>query len=145
MAGHPIQRNEASGFSEIAVAGFALLLLLSAQWLLSNAIHGANYYGGDGKMAQATILTTLKFGGLFSITNINPIEGVGSQLLPKNVWANPALWPFAFFAKETATDISALIALACFATAVYVMIRCFDVPMLPSALAAQSCIALFAP
>jgi hypothetical protein len=131
--------------SECLIAGSALLLLLAAQWLLSSVILGTNYYGGDGKMVVSAVLTAFKFGGYFDVTNLSPMQSPGTLLLPKNAWANPAFWPFAFLAKETATDVSALIALACFASAVYVMMRCFDVPVLPSALAAQSCIALFAP
>ena len=132
-------------YLEILVAGFALVALLAAQWMLSSAIHGTNYDGGDGKMAQATILAALKFGGLFQVTNINPIEGVGSQLLPLNVWGSPAYWPFHFLSQAVATDVSALIALACFVIACYVMARCFDLPVVPSAIAAQLCIVLFAP
>jgi len=131
--------------SESAVAGFALLALLVGQWMLSSAIHGTNYDGGDGKMAQATILAAIKFGGLFQVNNISPIEGVGSQLLPMNVWINPAYWPFHFLSPALATDVSAMIALACFAIACCVMARCFDLPMGPSAVAAQLCIVLFAP
>jgi hypothetical protein len=130
---------------EILIAGFALVALLAAQWMLSAAIQGTNYYGVDGKMAQATILTVFEFGGRFEINNINPIEGVGSQLLPMNVWANPAYWPFALVDKELATDLSAMVALAIFATAAYVMARCFDVPILASLIAAQFSIVLFAP
>jgi hypothetical protein len=129
----------------LIVAGFALLTLLIAQWVLSTSIHGANYYGFDGKMAQATILAALKFGGLFDVTNISPIEGVGSQMMTINAWANPSLWPFAFFDKELATGLSALVALGIFMTACYIMTRCFDVPVVPSAIAAQLCIVLFAP
>src|SRR5687767_11295476 len=96
-------------------------------------------------MAQAIALATLEFGGLFDITNISPVQGVGSQMLPKNAWANPAFWPFAFMDKEMATEISALIALGIFAVACYVMARCYDLAVLPAAVAAQVCIALFAP
>jgi hypothetical protein len=131
--------------SEYLIAGSALLLLLAAQWILSSVILATNYYGGDGKMVVSVVLTAFKFGGYFDVTNLTPLQSPGTQLLPKNAWANPAFWPFAFLAKEMATDVSALIALACFASAVYVMMRCFDVPVLPSALAAQSCITLFAP
>jgi hypothetical protein len=102
-------------------------------------------FGFDGKMAQLVALTAFKFAAYFDVTNLNPIQGVSSQLLPKNVWRNLSLWPFAFFDKEVATDISALIALGCFASAVYIMMRCFDAPVLLSASAAQSCIVLFAP
>jgi len=62
-----------------------------------------------------------------------------------NVWINPAYWPFHFLTQALATDVSALIALACFAIACYVMARCFDLPVVASALAAQLCIVLFAP
>ena len=130
---------------EILIAGFALVALVAAQWMLSAAIQGTNYYGVDGKMAQATILTVFEFGSRFEINNINPIEGVGSQLLPMNVWANPAYWPFALVDKELAADLSAMVALAIFATAAYLMARCFDVPILASLVAAQSSIVLFAP
>ena len=143
--GHPTVRRRATVFSEIFVAGFALLALLVAQWMLTSAIHGTNYDGGDGKMAQATILAAIKFGGPLQVTNINPIEGVGSQLLPMNVWINPAYWPFHFLSQAVATDVSALIALAFFAIACYIMARCFDLPIVASALAAQLCIVLFAP
>jgi hypothetical protein len=130
---------------EWGVALFALLALLVAQWMLSSAIHGTNYDGGDGKMAQATILAAVKFSGPFQVTAISPIEGIGSQLLPLNVWANPAYWPFHFVDKALATDISAMIALMVFATACYVMARCFDVGVIASAVAAQTSIILFAP
>jgi len=127
------------------VAGLALLALLVAQWMLSAAIHGTNYDGGDGKMAQAMILAALKFTKVFDVTALSPIEGMGSQLVPVNVWGNPAHWPFAFLDKEVATDVSALIALAVFATACYVMTRCFTISVVPSVIAAQLSIALFAP
>jgi hypothetical protein len=144
VAARPIpyaaEQDWAPASSELIVAGFAMLALLIAQWMLSAAIHGANYYGWDGKMAQATILAALKFGGLFHVTNISPIEGVGSQLLTMNVWANPSFWPFAFFDKELATDLSALVGLSIFMIACYIMARCFDVPVVPSAIAAQLCI-----
>jgi hypothetical protein len=127
------------------VAGLALLGLLTGQAMLSAAIHGTNFVSHDGKMAQAITLAALKFAGVFHITNLSPIMGVGSQMLPKNVWSNPSFWPFALVDKQLATDISALIALAVFATGCYAMARCFDLPVAPSAVAAQSCIVLFAP
>jgi hypothetical protein len=138
-------RSRTISSHEWGVAGFALLALLVAQWMLSSSIYGTNYDGGDGKMAQATILAAVKFSGLFQVTTISPIEGIGSQLLPLNVWGNPAFWPFHFLDKSLATDVSALIALMVFATACYVMARCFDVGVIASAVAAQACIILFAP
>jgi hypothetical protein len=140
-----IVRHPTTKAYELFIATFALLALLAAQWMLSSAIYGTNYDGGDGKMAQATILAAVKFSGLFQVTTISPIEGIGSQLLPLNVWANPAFWPFHFLDKALATDVSALIALMVFATACYVMVRCFDVGVVASAVAAQACIILFAP
>src|SRR5262245_19240011 len=139
------KRGQQIPLPEPMIAGFALLALLLAQWSCATAIYHSNYFSGDGKMAQATILAALKFGGILQINNISPIEGVGSQLLPLNVWANPAYWPFAFFDKVSATDISAMIALAIFMAACYIMARCFDLAILPSLIAAQLCIVLFAP
>ena len=140
-----IAQHGASKTYEFAVAGFALLALLAVQWTLSSAIHGTNYDGGDGKMAQATILAAVKFTAPFQVTTLSPIQGIGSQLLPLNVWANPAYWPFHLLDKALASDVSALIALMIFASACYVMARCFDVGVIASAIAAQLCIVLFAP
>jgi hypothetical protein len=145
MIRHLTERSSAAILLELSIFSFAVLGLVGAEVMLSAAIHGTNYAGGDGKMAQAIILAAQKFAGFFHFNNINPIEGVGSQLLPLNVWVNPAYWPFAILDKAAATDASAVVALAIFATACYVMARCFDVPMLPSAIAAQLCIVLFAP
>src|SRR5712691_7372304 len=136
MNGPATKRKRALALSEFIVAAVAIAALLAAQWMLSSAIHGANYYGFDGKMAQATIIAALKYSGLFHAASISPIEGVGSQMLTVNVWANPAYWPFALFEREMATDVSALVALGVFMTACYVMARCFDVPIVPSVIAA---------
>jgi hypothetical protein len=140
-----VKRNHTSARTEMVLAGVALLALLTGQVMLSVAIRGTNFAGGDGKMAQAVILATQKFGGIFHFNNINPIQGLGSQILPLNVWLNPTYWPFAVLHRALAPDASAVVALAIFATACYVMVRCFDVPMLPSVVAAQLCIVLFAP
>jgi hypothetical protein len=130
---------------ELAVAGFAFLTLLVAQWMLVTSIHGTNYDGLDGKMAQATILAAVNFTAPFQLTTISPIEGLGSQLLPLNVWVNPAFWPFHFLNKVLASDVSSLIALFMFASSCYVMARCFDLSVIASTIAAQLCIILFAP
>jgi hypothetical protein len=130
---------------EFAVVGFAVLALVAAELMLSSAIGGTNFAGGDGKFAQAIILTAYKFSGFFEFNNINPLQGLGSQLLPINVWINPTYWPFAILDKVQAADAAAAIALGIFALACYVMARCFDVPILPSVIAAQLSIVLFAP
>src|ERR1700741_5246934 len=123
------------GFTALAVAELALVLTMPA----------INYGGADGKAAQAEILATLEFAQPFHITNLNPLQGPGSQMMPMNVWVNPAYWPFAFFAKELATDISGIIAFICYAAACYAMARCFDVPRVPSIIAAQFTVLIFAP
>jgi hypothetical protein len=70
---------------------------------------------------------------------------MGSQMMPMNVWVNPAYWPFALFNKELAAEISGVVALVCYAVACYVMARCFDLPRLPSVVAAQLSVMLFGP
>ena len=114
-----------AAFAGFVVAGFAVIALVAAELVLSAAIHGTNYNGGDGKLAQATILTAYKFGSFLQFNIINPTQGLGSQLLPMNVWVNPAYWPFAFLPKELATDVSAAIALGIFVIAGYIMAHCF--------------------
>src|SRR5262249_5478020 len=83
--------------------------------------------------------------GIFDVSNINPLQGIGSQLFPLNVWANPAHWPFAFLDRQLATDISAATALACLMLACFLMARSFDLPTLPSIIVTHMCILLFAP
>ena len=130
---------------ELAVVGFAIFGLIAAELMLSSAIRGTNFAGGDGKFAQAIILAAYKFGGFFQFNNINPIQGLGSELLPINVWLNPTFLPFAVLEKAQAANIAAAIALGFFAVACYLMARCFDVPIVPSVIAAQLSIVIFAP
>src|SRR5262249_155661 len=143
--GKPAGHEGESAGAEVMGGSFAFPVWLTAKLTLTAAIHGTNYSGVDGGVAQAAIIATLKFGELFDVTNISPITGIGSQLPTENVWANPALWPFAFFGREMAADASALIALAVFATACYARARCFDLAVLPRVVAGQVCIVLFAP
>src|SRR5262249_14949444 len=96
-----------------------MLALVGSQLTLSATMHGTNFAYGDGKMAQAVILAAQKFGGVSHFNNISPIQGLGSQMLPLNVWLSPAHWPFAIFDKALATDISAAIAIAIYALAIY--------------------------
>src|SRR5499427_3742481 len=127
------------------LVAFAFIALLGAELVLVTTIPGTNYDGADGKAAQAEILTTLAFAKVFDITNLNPLQGLWPQMMPMNVWVNPAYWPFAFFNKELATEISGVAALICYALACYLMARLFDLPRLPSVVAAQLSIMLFAP
>jgi hypothetical protein len=145
MIRHPTETGRGGAFFEPVVAASALLMLLTAQWMLSGAIPGTQYSGIDGKIAQATIMAALKYAAPFVVNTINPVEGVGSQMQTMNVWANPAYWPFAWLDREAAANVSALAALGMFMAACYLMTRCFDIPPVPSAVAAQLCILLFAP
>jgi len=123
---------------------FAFAALAIAEVVLVVMMPGVNYAGADGKAAQAEILTTLEFARPFAINNLNPLEGLGAQIMPMNVWANPAYWPFALFGKEFAAAISGTVAFIFYAAACYATARCFDLPRLPSIIAAQLSIILFA-
>src|SRR3984893_12160346 len=127
----------------LALSGF--LALVGTELVLVLTIPGINYAGADGKAAQAVILATLEFAKPFHISNLNPLEGMGSQMMPMNVWVNPAYWPFAFFDRQVAARHFGLIAFVCYALACYAMARCFDVPRLPSIAAAQLSLMLFGP
>jgi hypothetical protein len=125
------------------LVGFAFIALIGAEVVLLTTIPGTSYDGADGKAAQAEILATLEFARPFEITNLNPLQGLWPQMMPMNVWVNPAYWPFAFFHKELAAEISGIVALICYAVACYLMARLFDLPRLPSIIAAQLSIMLF--
>jgi len=123
----------------------AFIVLVFAELLLVLAITGTNYGSADGKAAQAEILATLEFARRFDITNLNPLQGLGAQMMPTNVWMNPAYWPFAFFDKGLASELSGIVAFICYAAACYAMARCFDLPRVPSIIAAQFTIVIFTP
>jgi hypothetical protein len=127
------------------LVAFAFIALVGAELVLVTTIPGTNYDGTDGKAAQAEILATLEFARPFEITNLNPLQGLWSQMMPMNVWVNPAYWPFAFFHKELAAEISGVAALICYAVVCYLMARLFDLPRLPSIVAAQLSVMLFGP
>jgi hypothetical protein len=127
----------------LVLVGFAFIALIGAEVVLVTTIPGTSYDGADGKAAQAEILATLEFARPFEITNLNPLQGLWPQMMPMNVWVNPAYWPFAFFHKELAAEISGIVALICYAVACYLMARLFDLPRLPSIIAAQLSIMLF--
>ena len=127
------------------LTAFAFIALLGAELVLIITIPGTNYDGTDGKAAQAEILATLEFARPFDITNLNPLQGLRSQMMPMNVWVNLAYWPFAFFHKELAAEISSIVALIFYAVACYLMARLFDLPRLPSIVAAQLSVMLFGP
>src|SRR5207237_8618270 len=129
----------------LLLVAFGFIVLLGAQLLLVTSIPGTNYDGADGMAAQAEILTTMEFARPFEITNLNPLQGLFPQMMPMNVWVNPAYWPFAFFRKELAADISGIVAFICYAAACYAMARCFDVPRVPSIVAAQFTVLIFTP
>jgi hypothetical protein len=134
-----------SRWTEVLIACCALGALLAVEWYLTLVIPGTSYSQTDGKMFQAVIVTAFRFGGIFNLTNLNPVQGFGSLLLPMNVWANPAYWPFTMQDSLLATDLSAALALGYLAVGCYIMARCFDVPVLPSIIAAQLVIILFPP
>ena len=88
----------------------AFIALAVAEVVLVLMMPGVNYAGADGKAAQAEILATLEFARPFSITNLNPLQGLGSQMMPMNVWVNPAYWPFAFFCSDSLARRGATVA-----------------------------------
>jgi hypothetical protein len=131
----------------LVILGMGVLLVV--QWLLetrlSTTMNGSHFVTGDGRMAEAVVRTGYRFAAFLDLTNLNPLQGIGSQLLPINVWINPVHWPLAFIDGKSATDIAGLVGLTCVAAACYFMARCFDLPPLPSIIAAQLSLVLFGP
>src|ERR1700724_3279277 len=134
---------------QFGIVAFGLCALLLIEWILETRLittaNGTHFATNDGKMAEGVVRTAYRFAGWFNVTNLNPLQGVGSQILPLNVWANPVHWPLAFFEGKLATDIAGLVVLTCIAGSCYVMARCFDLPPLPSVIAAQLCLVWFGP
>ena len=132
---------------EVLLTALAFAVLLIAQWSMSRLIPGANYYGGDGMMTQTSIMSAIQYGAPLQLTMLNPLQGIGSQLLPSNVWLNPVYWPFHTNSHVLvmAPDLSALIALAFFAAAILAMMLCFDTGIICAVVAAMCTLVLFAP
>jgi hypothetical protein len=89
MSGHTISAAGASADTRVSrgwadrdllIVVFAFIVLLVTVVITSSP--GVNYGGADGKAAQAEILATLEFARPFYITNLNPIQGLGSQMMP---------------------------------------------------------------
>jgi hypothetical protein len=137
------------GQPQFAIVAFGLCALLLVEWMLETRLittaNGTYFATADGRMAEGVVRTAYRFAAWFNVTNLNPLQGVGSQILPLNVWANPVHWPLAFFKGKLATDISGLVVLICIAGSCYVMARCFDLPPLPSIIAAQLCLVWLGP
>src|SRR5262249_25075075 len=133
--------------SKMIVVASGACALLIVEWLLETRLittaNGTFFASSDGRMAEAVVRTGYRLAAFFDVTNLNPTQGLGSQLLPLNVWANPVHWPLAFLDGKLATDIAGLIALSCIAVGSYVMARCFDLAVVPSIVAAQLCLLWF--
>src|SRR5712691_8730260 len=156
VGGRPVMKNlrlrgmwGKLGQPQFGIVAFGLCALLLVEWMLETRLittaNGTYFATNDGKMAEAVVRTAYRFAAWFNVTNLNPLQGVGSQLLPLNVWANPVYWPLAFFDGKLAPDIAGLVVLLCIAASCYVMARCFDLPPLPSVIAAQLCLVWFGP
>src|SRR5712691_10112163 len=156
VGGRPVMKNlrlrgmwGKLGQPQFVIVAFALCALLLVELILETQLittaNGTHFATSDGKMAEGVVRTAYRFAAWFNVTNLNPLQGVGSQMLPLNVWANPVHWPLAFFNGKLATDIAGLVVLTCIAASCYVMARCFDLPPPPSVIAAQLCLVWFGP
>src|SRR5260221_4807335 len=134
---------------QFGIVAFGLCALLLVEGMCeAGLITPANaplFATADGRMAEGVVRTAYRFAAWFNVTNLNPLQGAGSQLLPLNVWVNPVHWPLALFDGKLATDIAGLVVVICIAASCYVMARCFDLPPLPSVIAAQLCLVWFGP
>src|SRR5260370_19218775 len=146
---HEMSSKLARGAAQLGIVVFGLCSLLLVEWMLETRLvtpaNGTYFATNDGKMAEGVVRTAYRFAAWFNVTNLNPLQGAGSQLLPLNVWVNPVHWPLALFNGKLATDIAGLVVVICIAASCYVMARCFALPPLPSVIAAQLCVVWFGP
>ena len=91
-----------------AALGLSTLLLVAwaLQTQLAMTADGTYFPGTDGRMAEAVVRTAYRFADPFAVTNIDPLQGVGAQLLPLNVWTNPVYWPLTLLEGKLATDLA---------------------------------------
>ena len=80
------QRRPRLARAEFLVAGFAFLALLIGEASMNATIRGTQFAAVDGRMAEAVIRAAFKLAAPFDVTNLNHIQGIGSLLLPFNVW-----------------------------------------------------------
>ncbi len=48
---------------------------------LITTANGTHFATNDGKMAEAVVRTAYRFAEWLNVTNLNPLQGVGSQIL----------------------------------------------------------------
>src|SRR5258708_18887783 len=94
--------RRSSSYRGFVLVAFAFVALVGAELVLIITIPGGNYGGADGKAAHAEILATLEFARAFDISNLNPLQGMGSQMMAINVWGNAAFSPVPLVRERSA-------------------------------------------
>ena len=79
------------GQPQFAIVALGLGALLLIEWMLETRLvttaNGTYFATADGKMAEAVVRTAYRFAEWLNVTNLNPLQGVGSPNTPLNVWA----------------------------------------------------------
>ncbi len=70
-----------------------VFFLFAATWL---AYPGLIYFGRDGNLFAWLAQAQFRWSRPFSVTSLNPFQGVGSMFLPLNPWWDPGSWPLLF-------------------------------------------------
>src|SRR5216683_448688 len=80
------------GAPQFGIVAFGLCALLLVEWMLETRLittaNGTYFATADGKMAEAVVRTAYRFAAWFNVTNLNPLQGVGttaSAILPSAV------------------------------------------------------------
>src|SRR5438552_1506067 len=97
----------ALGRPQFISVAFGICALLLIEWILETRLittaNGTHFATTDGKMFEAVVQTAYRFAAWLNVTNLNPLQGVGSQMFPLNVWVDPVYWPLAFLDGKLAT------------------------------------------
>src|SRR5258708_16645852 len=78
---------------QFGIVAFGICALLLVEWMLETRLittaNGTHFATADGRMAEAVVRTAYRFADRFNPTNLNPLPGVGSPLLPPPVSLHP--------------------------------------------------------
>ncbi len=103
------------------------------------------FAGTDGRLYKNLISTQIQFSEWFSLNAFNPLQGMGNQIIPMNVWLHPAYLPFHFFSDGTAALISTALSWLALVTSCYFLSRKLGIGEATSIVAAQISTVLFFP
>lgn len=95
------------------------------------------YAGTDGRLFKNLIAAQIQFSTPFSLNSLNPLQGLGNQIVPINIWLQPSYLPFLFFEEGAAATISMVLSWLALLVSSYFLSRQLGIGKTTSLIAAQ--------